>query len=262
MLVDRWSAGDPDRAGRAYGVNVLGCIVGPLVSGFVLLPWIGEHVAMLLFVAPWFAVAVIRLRNGEFRLVQRLTAYGFIVVALGIFFLTRDFETQFPQREVLRDATATVIATGKGMNKRLLVNGIGMTALTPVTKMMAHLTLASLDRPPRNVLVICFGMGTTVRSAVSWGIPVTAVELVASVPKLFTYYHPDGAKVLASPLSHVVIDDGRRFLERSPQVFGAIIIDPPPPVQAAGSSLLYSEDFYAVAKRRLQPDGSSSSGSP
>jgi hypothetical protein len=38
-------------------------------------------------------------------------------------------------------------------------------------------------------------------------------------------------------------------------VFGAIIIDPPPPVQAAGSSLLYSEDFYAVAKRRLQPDG-------
>jgi predicted membrane-bound spermidine synthase len=255
MLVDRWSAGDPDRAGRAYGVNVLGCIVGPVVSGFLLLPWISEHVAMLLFVAPWFAMAVIRLRKGEFRLVQRLTAYGFIVIALGIFFLTQDFETQFPQREVLRDATATVIAMGKGMNKRLLVNGIGMTALTPVTKMMAHLTLASLDRPPRNVLVICFGMGTTVRSAVSWGIPVTAVELVPSVPKLFTYYHPDGAKVLASPLSHVVIDDGRRFLERSPQVFGAIIIDPPPPVQAAGSSLLYSEDFYAVAKRRLQPDG-------
>ena len=40
-----------------------------------------------------------------------------------------------------------------------------------------------------------------------------------------------------------------------PKCSGAIIIDPPPPVQAAGSSLLYSEDFYAVAKRHLQPEG-------
>ena len=42
MLVDRWSAGDPDRAGTAYAVNVLGCILGPLISGFVLLPLISE----------------------------------------------------------------------------------------------------------------------------------------------------------------------------------------------------------------------------
>lgn len=255
MLVDRWSAGDPDRAGRAYAVNVLGCIVGPLVSGFFLMPWVGEHVSMLLFAAPWFAMAVMWLRKREVGLVQRVTALGFIALALAIFFLTRDFESQFPQREVLRDSTATVIATGSGMTKRLLVNGIGMTSLTPITKMMAHVTLASLGQSPRNTLVICFGMGTTLRSAASWGIQVTAVELVPSVPKLFTYYHPDAAKVLASPLANVVIDDGRRFLERSPQVYSAIIIDPPPPVQAAGSSMLYSEDFYAVAKRRLQADG-------
>ncbi len=38
MLVDRWSGGDPDRAGSAYAVNVVGCILGPLVSGFLLLP--------------------------------------------------------------------------------------------------------------------------------------------------------------------------------------------------------------------------------
>ena len=31
MLVDRWSRGDAARAGGAYAVNVLGCIVGPLL---------------------------------------------------------------------------------------------------------------------------------------------------------------------------------------------------------------------------------------
>ena len=60
----------------------------------------------------------------------------------------------------------------------------------------------------------------------------------------------DGDKVLASPLAHVVIDDGRRYLERSPQQYDAILIDPPPPIDAAGSSLLYSRDFYLVARQR------------
>ena len=52
-----------------------------------------------------------------------------------------------------------------------------------------------------------------------------------------------------------MIDDGRRYLERTPQQYDAIIIDPPPPVPAAGSSLLYSRDFYELAKQRLRPGG-------
>jgi len=172
-----------------------------------------------------------------------------------VFLLTKDYEADYPDRVELRDSTATVIATGSGMDKQLLINGTGMTSLTPITKMMAHMTLASLPQPPRNVLIICFGMGTTFRSALSWNIPVTVVELVPSVPKLFIYYHPDGAQALASPLGHIVIDDGRRYLERMPQQYDAIIIDPPPPVPAAGSSLLYSRDFYEVAKQRLRPGG-------
>src|SRR5258708_35077552 len=33
MLVDRWSGGNPAKAGKAYAVNVLGCILGPLLAG-------------------------------------------------------------------------------------------------------------------------------------------------------------------------------------------------------------------------------------
>src|SRR5271157_128372 len=255
MLVDRWSGGDPDRAGRAYAVNVVGCIVGPLLAGFFLLPLFGERVSMLLLVLPWFAMALQPDKQARRPLLQTAAAAGFLATALAVFFLTRDYATQFTKAVVLRDSTATVTASGSGMHKRLLVNGYGTTNLLPVTKIMAHLTLASLPQPPSNVLVICFGMGTTFRSALSWGVPVTAVELVPSVPKLFWYYHADAEQVLKSPFARVVIDDGRRYLERSPQQFDAIIIDPPPPVQAAGSSLLYSRDFYAVARQRLRTGG-------
>ena len=76
MLVDRWSGGDPDRAGRAYAVNVLGCIVGPLLSGFVLLPLFGEHVSMLAYVLPWMAMAVIWPQMREARAGERAWSYA------------------------------------------------------------------------------------------------------------------------------------------------------------------------------------------
>jgi spermidine synthase len=255
MLVDRWSGGDPDRAGRAYAVNVVGCIIGPLVCGFLLLPLAGEHWSVLLFALPWFAMAFPSRRALALQPFSRASAYGILVLALCVLLATKDFATRFPVPKVLRDSTATVMAEGVGMHRQLLVNGMGMTTLTPITKMMAHLTLASLDHTPHSALIICFGMGTTFRSVIAWNISGTAVELVPSVPRLFSFYHADADAVTASPLAHVVIDDGRRFLERSPARYDAIIVDPPPPVQTAGSSLLYSQDFYTIARQRLEPGG-------
>ena len=105
------------------------------------------------------------------------------------------------------------------------------------------------------MLVICFGMGTTFRSMASWGIDTTVVDLTGSVIKSFGYFHADAAAVLANPKAHVIVDDGRRFLERTDQSFDVIVIDPPPPVEAAGSSLLYSREFYQAAKHRLNAGG-------
>jgi spermidine synthase len=98
-------------------------------------------------------------------------------------------------------------------------------------------------------------MGTSYRSALSWGIQVTAVELVPDVPKAFGFYHDDASTVLSNPKGRIVIDDGRRFLLRSRERFDVVIIDPPPPVEAAGSSLLYSTQMYDLIKEHLNPHG-------
>jgi spermidine synthase len=257
MLVDRWSQGDPGRAGRAYAVNVLGCILGPLLAGFLVLPLVGEHTAMLVFILPFMAMAVFPVGVAKLSTADRIFAYSVVAAAVLVFALTKDFESVFPRRVVLRDSAATVIATEAGTlrEKQLLVNGIAMTGLSPITKMMAHLTLASHEQPPQNTLVICFGMGTTFRSALTWGIPATVVDLIPSVPKLFSYYHSDAAQVEALPGARIISDDGRRFLERTSQTFDSIIVDPPPPVPAAGSSLLYSKEFYSLVKEHLRAGG-------
>ena len=261
MLVDRWSGGDPDRAGRAYAVNVAGCILGPLLSGFVLLPLMNERWALFVFALPWLLLGMLpRWSMAGERTEpqigwQSAIPYALAFLAVLLVFTSKGYEDQFTPRVVMRDNTATIVATGVGMAKHLLVNGVGITALDPITKMMAHLALASLDHTPSSALVICFGMGTTYRSLLSWNISTTAVELVPSVPKVFWYYHADGPQLLGSPLSHVVIDDGRRYLERTSDQYDVIDLDPPPPVGAAGSSLLYTREFYAAAKPRLRSGG-------
>jgi spermidine synthase len=257
LLVDRWSGGDPARAGKAYATNIVGCILGPLLAGFLLLPLMSERWVLFLFSLPWLLIGIrplTRRTNRRFDW-QATVAYAVVLVALPLLFSSRSYENQFAHGIVLRDHTATIVATGEGRNKVLLVNGVGITGLTPITKIMAHLPLAFLDRPPQNALVVCFGMGTTYRSLRSWDIPVTAVELVPSVPRVFGFYHADGPELFGSPLSHLVIDDGRRYLERTPGRYDVITIDPPPPVEAAGSSLLYSKEFYTIVCRRLRRGG-------
>ena len=262
MLVDRWCGGDPDKAGSAYAVNVVGCILGPLLSGFLLLPFMGERWVLFVFSLPYLVISMnLRWWLGQEIAIPRSMwqsklSYAVAAVSLVLLLVSRDYDAHFEHPKVFRDSTATVMGvTTENLGKRLLVNGVGMTELSTITKMMAHLPLASLDHPPQSALVVCFGMGTTYRSLLSWGIPSTAVELVPSVPRLFGYFHPDGPQLLQSPLSHVVIDDGRRYLERTTEQFDVITVDPPPPIQSAGSSLLYSKEFYSTVRQRLRPDG-------
>jgi spermidine synthase len=66
---------------------------------------------------------------------------------------------------------------------------------------------------------------------------------------------PTGEAMQHAPGARVVIDDARRYLERTAQRFDVITIDPPPPVEAAASSLLYSQEFYRLVQRRLRPGG-------
>ena len=257
-LIDSYGLGDPARAGGAYALNVLGCILGPLVASYLLLPWVGERIGLVVLGVPFVLLFVFA--------TQSLPAwYRWPNAALSIVLLicsvtySVDFARFVAQNsdktEIRRDYAASVVSTGHGFQRQLFVNGMGMTALAPATKFMAHLPLMLHDGESNTVLIICFGMGTTYRSALSWNVQTTAVELVPGVKDAFAFYHADAPQVLKNPKGRIVVDDGRRFLNRTREKFDVIVIDPPPPVEAAGSSLLYSEEFYAAARARLNPNG-------
>jgi len=257
-LIDKHAAGDPRETGKAYAINVLGCILGPLFACYVLLPWISERYALILLSLPFFVFWY--LHGGSLTKLQR-RGWGFAIAAVlaCALFVSQDFKGRVSRlvkrMEVRRDYAASVFSVGEGRERLLMVNGLDMTVLTPVTKYMVHLPLMFHKGKPESALIICFGMGTTYRSALSWDIETTAVELVPGVREAFGFYHADAEKYARHPKGRIVIDDGRRYLKRSADQFDVIVLDPPPPVMAAGSSLLYSIEFYELAKKHLKPGG-------
>ena len=54
-LIDKFRQGTPAAAGRAYAINVLGCILGPLVASYVLLPYLNERNALIILTLPFVA---------------------------------------------------------------------------------------------------------------------------------------------------------------------------------------------------------------
>lgn len=257
-LIDQDGKGDPARTANAYALNVLGCILGPLFASYLLLPWLGERYALIFLALPFVAFYLITSNtlSGAFRIASALVI---LVATFWSFVGPRDQAASLAKfkcpMQMRRDYAASVLAAGAGRHKHLLVNGIGVTELTPETKFMAHLPLAYHIGKPESALIICFGMGTSFRSALSWNVDTTAVELVPSVPQLFGFFHSDAAQLAANPKGHIVVDDGRRYLKRTSKMFDVVVTDPPPPVEAAGSSLLYSDEFYQLVKQHLKPNG-------
>lgn len=250
--IDKLGEGNPSIVGLAYAINLVGCIVGPIFVSYLLIPLIGSKFSIILLCLP--LIIFLFIKNSKVWI--SITILILFTAGLGT---TYEEWLDVPNKIIKNDYNATVLVTtlteDKPRSKYLMVNGVGMTMLTPVTKIMAHLPLFTLPEGPKKALVICLGMGTTFRSVASWDINTTAVELIPSVGKFFSYFFDDANQVLTKNGNKIVIDDGRRFLERTPLLYDLIAIDPPPPVEAAGSSLLYSLDFYKIIKNRLTTNG-------
>jgi spermidine synthase len=260
---------------KAYAWNTAGAVVGSLGAGFLIAPLFDYYgslylLAFLYCLTAFIAFLTIDLVNRQAGLRRPSTILACIAAAalmaaamLNIAGSNRfktHVETAHPLYKVvyhkpgLQGVTTVIKKNDEKTANLLLVNGMGMTVKVTDTKMMAHLPM--LFHPdPQDTLVICFGMGTTYRSAIAYGGNVTVVELVKEVFDAFDFFYDDAARVRSYPKGRMIVNDGRNFLKLSPEKFDVITIDPPPPVDAAGVNHLYSREFLEMAKSHLKKGG-------
>ena len=256
--------------GLAYAANTAGCVVGTVLAGFVLIPTLGYNASIIvvgiLLAAVGGAVAVgsaqrrqIAQRREMLRPAVGLAAAAALLVVLFI----PAARLTYTQRKIdhtvatahHEDTVASVDVTGGPARSRsLYINGTNITRLTIVTKVLAYVPKAA--RPNASTLLsICFGMGTTYRSAIIAGLHTTAVDLDPTEPSVMSWFYPDASKYLHNPLGQVVINDGRNYVRLSSKRYDLIDIDSPPPIWSAGAVVLLTQEFYQEALQRLTPGG-------
>ena len=255
------------RVGELYAWNTVGCILGSVSGGFLLLPFFGiAHSGIIL--AGLATIASLALLVVHPKGIRR-ARLGDAVMLLAIASMLattgdpyRDLTySRFSDVEIfgyVEEAAATTTSAGIHdipLNRHLFVNGYGMTGLITGNKLMAHLPLWLADSP-RDAIVICMGMGTTFRSATRHAdVDVTVVELVPAVTRFMHFYHADADRVMAQPNAHVVVDDGRNYLLMHQRKVDMITIDPAPPLYSAGTVNLYSQEFFKLCASRINPGG-------
>ena len=266
-LVSRTGDVVGEDTGNLLAANTLGAIVGTLGVPLVLIPLVGSPLSLAVISVVSALAAVVLGLAGRPTLGRRglwPASFGAVACVLAVVAMlsgaivdptvsriAQQNGTLFASTE---DEIASVQAGTVDGQKKLWVAGMSMTYLTIDTRLMPILPLVA--RPSSTTaLVVAFGMGSAYREALIAGLRTDAVELVPSVPSMFHWYFSDAAAVLGNPLGHVIIADGRNFVDLTDNKYDIIVVDPPPPIQSAGASVISSLEFYQAASRRLNDGG-------
>jgi spermidine synthase len=261
------------RAGFLYVANSIGAVIGALGTGFWLIPWLGfkDSLTVLAVVG---ALSIVALAAALAAATSRRRALVAGVLCLAPLAVAITLWSQVPATRfqligiragervlALSEGESELIAVTEGPGgRRLNTNGHSMSGTEieaqRYMRAFAHIPLLHLDRP-RDALVICFGVGTTLHAA-SLHPSLERIELADLSQNVVSQAHHFAATnhdVRDDPRVHVYINDGRQHLRmRPPRSFDLITLEPPP-IGFAGVSSLYSRDFYQLARSRLKEGG-------
>ena len=271
-------------AGLLYLANTLGALLGSTLAGFVLLPNLGiQNSLSVLAAVALVAVAVLFVARSRLVLaigehgpgrteiaVWFAASAGAIVVALVVWLALPPGwllgRTANPGRrgEVLAVSEGGYelihVLTREDGSRALLTNGHGMSGTgmwgQRYMRAFSHLPLLMTGQPT-DVLVICFGVGSTLHAA-SLHDSVRRLEVVDTSRHVLNQAHHFAATnhdVLLDPRLKVFVNDGRLHLWMQPEQRYDLVTLEPPPISFAGVSSLYSAEFYELARGRLKQGG-------
>jgi spermidine synthase len=258
-LADAWAG--------VYAANVAGAIVGSLASGFILVPVLGAHHALLLLAGGNVVLGAVLLSVAGQRRVGMFS--GIVALAIVAWGATRPplhsivFNEHFPDQQLLAywEGLENTVSVGRDTDgiQTLFTNSRGQTNDAPdlvrYHRVMGHLAaLLAPNNAPR-ALVVGLGAGATPGAlAQHAGAQVDVVELSESVISAAPFFHLANEDVLQRPNVHLSIDDGRNYLLRNRRAYDVITADVVHPYDA-GATNLYSAEYFALAARSLAPNG-------
>jgi len=118
----------------------------------------------------------------------------------------------------------------------------------------AHLPL--LFHPqPKSMMILGLASGVTGGEALYYDLDrLDILEISEQVVEASDFFREANSDVLSHPATNLIIQDGRAHLELTDQVYDVITSEPSNPWMA-GLATLFTEEFFQLAKSRLNWDG-------
>src|SRR5688572_8343346 len=265
------------RAAFLLLANIVGSMVGTLLTGGVLLGLLGTATTLKLLTA-LSSLFLLGARSGTASTPRALgvaVAVLTVIVAMpgGPSLWARLHGTTVDRVIVAEDQSGLAVIKARGERltgqKIVFVNGVGQSVIPYGDIHTALGALPALVHPdPRDVAIIGLGSGDTVFAAAARPetATVTCIEIIR--PQLATLHQLAGRDayaglqaLLADPRVRHVAGDGRAFLMRTPQRFDIIEADALRPTSAYSGNL-YSEEYFTLLKDRLKPNGLAATWAP
>ena len=266
-LISSLAIADPRKEGRTVGMvyffNTLGNLFGGIVTGFVLLPLLGTELTIYLFVSVglMYVLFIDELADRPF---PRTLVLAMAVIIAGFLLFPKngqlyrlmhsdpfgDSETYFSE-----GVDSVVVAYKKGEFVRNFINGQGHGFRPGEIFYAESLEALKYARKTDHILIIGFGAGSTLEVVQKMDTvkSITIVELcptsISNLKKIPLYQ-----KMLADSRIKVVIDDGRRYLNTTKDVYDLVLADPIRSTTAYSNNV-QSREFFALVNKRLSPDG-------
>ncbi len=275
-LISHVSVPSDHKAGAAlsylYAANIAGSTLGSFIVGFVLMDHFSLQTISVALLAGGmlFAFGIIAVSDASHAQLKKGLAFGLalsgVVIALShpIFGSIYDrllFKNLFPKDRFARLADSRSGAVGVTPDGVVYGSGVydgrfNITLGHDSNEVVRAYALSALHPNPRHVLMIGLGSG-------SWGQVIAAnpavedftiVEINPAYLQLIPKY-PEVASLLQNGKVKIVIDDGRRWLLRSPNSrFDAIVMNSTYHWRDHSANLL-STDFLEIIRRHLDPGG-------
>ncbi|MDE0886039.1 MAG: spermidine synthase [Myxococcota bacterium] len=281
--------GETRSAGLLTLANTLGAALGSLLAGFLLLPALGVEKSLFVLGLGYAGAAGIvtlaGIRPGTPRN-RRVLQAGLVLFALtallfphGILrdgFLVQAVKAHAPRARIVavrEGLTETIVYArheifGEPYFYRLITNNHSMSASSLAAqrymKLFVYMPIA-FHEAPRKALLISYGVGATARALVDSSEleSIDMVDISRDILEMSRDFVSQGREslneiVMDSPLDdprvRVHVEDGRFFLQTTPERFDLITGEPPPP-KLAGIVNLYTREYFQLIRDRLAEGG-------
>ncbi|MGH7595832.1 MAG: fused MFS/spermidine synthase [bacterium] len=278
--------------GNVFSINTLGTVLGSLLAGLALIPFIGiKHtievglglnILMALLVLFYGAQTTPRLRFAGAGLVLAVALVYFLMapnwsqsVSLsGVFRLIiqntpapkdyASFRGVFADQKILyyREGRSATVAVGEDRDnpnpdRVLVVNGKADASAhgdLPTQTLVGQLPMLFHPQPD-SVFVIGLGSGVTLGSVLTHDVKlVDCAEISPEIIEASEFFSAFNNKPLADARTHLYVDDALAFLKLTPRRYQVIVSEPTNP-WIAGVGNLYTSEFLNLCKQRLADDG-------